>query len=91
MASAEGVEAASLPASYPAGVEKSETRRRGARWFTAGLEGVVCRSASLARLGLAEWTQDHQPWGEIAIFVTNSVEEPRIIDRRDELDWLYSG
>lgn len=85
-----GVQAAGFTATYPMGVEKSETQRKGAEWFAAGLEGVVCRSASLARLGQSRWTSGHEPWGELAIFVSKCEEEPQLVRHRDETDWLDS-
>ncbi len=90
VASPAGVEAAGFPTAYPEDVETETTQRKGSEWFARGLEGVVCRSASLFRLGASRWNGSHEPWGELAIFVSNSEEEPRLIGHRDELDWLVS-
>ena len=88
VASVDGVIAAGFPPAYPAGVSVIETQRAATAWHTAGLEGVVCRSASLARFGFSEWKDPHPPWGEIAIFPQNAKHTPRRRRRRVDLDWL---
>lgn len=88
VASEEGVAAAGLPSSYPAGVERRATRQRAVDWHTDGAHGVVCRSASLHRMGLATWTGDHRPWGELAIWVGNARNEPELLRRRVDDRWL---
>ncbi len=88
VASARGVAAAGLPTSYPRGVEKEATRERAVEWHRAGAQGVVCRSASLARLGLAVWRGGHEPWSELAIYVENSDNRPRLLGDRADLDGL---
>jgi RES domain-containing protein len=88
-ATAEGVEAAGLPPEYPRHVSRHETRRLAARWHGAGgVEGVVCRSASLARLGLERWAGGHEAWSELAIFADRAARRPRLLARRTDLDWL---
>lgn len=87
--SLEGLKAAGFEATYPEGVEISETQRRAVVWIDAELEGVVCRSASLHRLGFSDWLGSHEPWGELAIFVSSSSMAPELINRRVDLDWLH--
>jgi hypothetical protein len=85
----EGINSAGFAPTYPAGVDKDETRQRAETWHgQKGVEGVVCRSASLARLGRSEWRGAHEPWGELAIFVSKATEQPRLIRHHDELEWL---
>jgi hypothetical protein len=88
VASPEGVRAAGFPTDYPRGVDKAETRRAAGRWHRAGAEGVVCRSASLARLGFADWSGDHERWGELAIFPENAERAPKLGKGHDDLGWL---
>jgi RES domain-containing protein len=88
IASADGVIAAGFPPTYPAGVSVIETQQAATAWHTAGLEGVVCRSASLARFGFSDWKDPHPPWGEIAIFSQNAKQTPHRRRRRVDLDWL---
>jgi hypothetical protein len=85
--SPEGLRAADLPENYPAAIEKSDTRLRAGRWHAARLEGVVCRSSSLYRLGLRVWTGAHERWSEIAVFTHNVVEPPVIIGDRLAFTW----
>ena len=91
VASSAGVGAAGFPATYPTGVSTTETQRAATAWHAAGLEGVLCRSASLARLGFSEWQDPHQPWGEVAIFPRNAAHPPRRRRRRADPDWLLPG
>ena len=86
--SAEGIAAAGFPAEYPAGVDKSETRRWASEWHAAGYEGVVCRSASLARQGFRNWQGDHERSSEVAIFVENSATAPVLLRRREDMEWF---
>lgn len=87
VATPEGIEAAGFPPEYPDHVSRHETRRRSALWHGAGgSEGVVCRSASLARLGLGHWSGPHEGWSELAIFVERAREPPRLVRRRTGLD-----
>ena len=88
VASESGVAAAGFPATYPGGVTLADTQRAAAAWHAARLEGVVSRSASLARLGFTEWKDPHQPWGEVAIFPTNAHRQPRRRRTRTDLNWL---
>lgn len=91
VASAAGVIAAGFPATYPTGVSIAETQTAATAWHAGGVEGVVCRSASLARLGFFAWKDPHQPWGEVAIFSQNAKRAPRRRRRRVDLDWLRPG
>lgn len=87
MASAEGILAAGFPDSYPGGVAKAATRRAASAWHRRKFQGIVCRSASLARLGRKTWTGSHEPWGELAIFPRNAAA-PKLVRRRSDLIWL---
>jgi RES domain-containing protein len=91
VASEEGVVAAGLPSSYPAGVDRRATRQRAVEWHAGGAHGVVCRSASLHRVGLSMWAGDHRPWGELAIWTCNAPREPKLLCRRQDHDWLSSS
>lgn len=84
MSSPEGIAAAGFPAGYPVGVDKRATREAAAAWHQAALEGVVCRSASLARQGFRTWHGRHEQWSEVAIF----DDDATLMRRRDDLDWL---
>jgi RES domain-containing protein len=88
IASSPGVAAAGFPATYPSGVNLADTQKAAAAWHAGGLEGVVCRSASLARLGFSGWKDPHQPWGEVAIFPQNAKRAPRRRRTRGDYDWL---
>jgi RES domain-containing protein len=88
MASNRGIEAAGFPPSYPAGVDKSRTREAAVSWHEEGSEGVVCRSASLWRLGMRDWKEPRHRWSELAIFVDAARDEPRQTGQRDDLEWL---
>jgi hypothetical protein len=56
----------------------------------AKAEGVVCRSASLHRLGLDAWIGDHARWSELAVFVRNVATAPSVTGSHDDLAW-FSG
>jgi hypothetical protein len=86
-----GVESAGFPPEYPGGVDKQTTREAAARWHDAGEEGVCGRSASLARLGVSDWSGDHRRFGELALFVANTVRPPRLVGRRNDLSWFRSS
>lgn len=86
VASAAGLAAAGFGADYPVGTTADLTQAAAARWHREGREGVVCRSASLARTGFADWTGPHMRWGELAIFPDNARQPPR--RRRTREDWL---
>jgi RES domain-containing protein len=88
VASAPGVAAAGFPATYPSGASIADTQKAAAAWYAEGLEGVVCRSASLARLGFSGWHDPHQPWGEVAIFPQNARRAARRRKARSDIDWL---
>ena len=89
VASVEGVAAAGFPPSYPTGIDYSQTQPKALEWHAAGSEGVVCRGASIDRLGLSDWTGPHPSWGEVAIFVENAATSPRLIRRRTDLEWFH--
>jgi hypothetical protein len=84
----EGIAAAGFAADYPAGVSKRLTRAAATQWHEEGDEGVVCRSASLWRLGFSDWTGSHSRWSELAIFVENCSVAPVRKGHRDDLEWL---
>ncbi len=88
VASAEGVEAAGFASSYPQGVTHAETRPRAVEWFGRRREGVLCRGASLSRLGFSDWSGDHERWGELAVFVEATATEATLLRTRNDLDWL---
>ena len=91
VASDEGMVGAGVPAIYPEGVSRMETQRAASAWHEEGHEGLVCRSASLARLGFSGWQGSHEPWGEVAIFVRNAHQPPRLNRRRADDRWLRAG
>jgi RES domain-containing protein len=84
VASAEGVSAAALPATYPRGTGYTVTQPLGRSWHEAGIAGVVCRSAALSRAGLDRWEGPHEPFGEAALFVDNTSSRPSIVRRHEE-------
>lgn len=88
VSSPEGVAAAGFPSEYPSGVEPRSTQQVAAEWHAEGWEGVVCRSASLGRLGFRDWTGMHERWGELAIFVENAASPPVLLRRRRDLGWV---
>ena len=88
VASAEGVAAAGFPPTYPKDVDHQQSQPRAVEWHAGGSEGVMCRSASLERMGISTWDGVHNLWGEVAIFVENARRQPRLIRRRTDLDWL---
>jgi RES domain-containing protein len=88
VASAAGVVAAGFPHDYPVGVDKAQTRAASTAWHDDGASGVLSRSASLMRQGLAEWKGEHEAWSETAVFVENAARKPRVITRHSGLDWL---
>jgi len=88
VASPEGLSAAEFPASYPEGAPRERTQLRAAEWRRDGLQGVVCRSASLFRLGFSDWSGDHARWGELAIFVDIAQTQVTLRRKRADLDWL---
>lgn len=87
--SEEGVAAAGFPASYPDGVAKTLTREAATDWHAQRLEGVVCRSASLARLGVTSWGTDCLKQGEAVLFVANCRMPPtQLRGAWKGLEWL---
>jgi hypothetical protein len=91
VATAPGVAAVGFPASYPEGVERSTTRQAAVRWQRQGREGVACRSASLRRLGLTEWSGPPERWSEAALFVETCRTPPSLLRHRDDAEWLRPG
>ena len=90
VASEAGVRAAGFLARYPKDIKKAATRAASIRFRKQGFDGVVCRSASLERMGMALWTGDHATWSEVAVF-EEAAERARVVSRRRDLDWLRSG
>ena len=88
MCMTESITAAGFPPDYPAGVGVAATQRAAAQWRESGFEGVLCRSASLARLGFDHWIPPHERWSEAAIFVETASTPPRLLARRDDFDWF---
>lgn len=88
IASEAGILAAGFPGDYPIGVDKSETQRSATRWHSDNHEGVVCRSASLSRLGFDRWDGDHADWSELAIWPEGGAR-PQLLGRRDDLAWAF--
>lgn len=86
--SAEGIAAAGFPATYPGGTSKIRTRELATGWHSEGAEGVVCRSASLWRLGFTAWTDDCSQTGESVLFVENCRTPPVKLRHRDDVSWL---
>jgi len=73
---------------YPARVNHSQTRIVAIGWHAGGASGVLCRSASMARLGFNGWNGDHAAWSELAIYTENCTAKPIMLNRRDDLGWL---
>jgi len=88
VASSDGIAAVGLPSEYPEAVDKSTTQQMGREWHADGKEGVVCRSASMWRMGQSSWPQPHNSWAEVAIFVERCKTEPELLRRRRDLEWL---
>jgi RES domain-containing protein len=89
MTSKAGVAAAGFSDQYPKETSKESTRNAATKWHAAGLEGVVCRSASMERLGESAWNGPHQHWSECAIFPRNSKLQPRLLRRRMDTGWIF--
>ena len=88
VASEEGVRAAGLPTAYPVAIAHADTQARATDWHGIGRQGVVCRSASLMRLGFSNWTADHTSWGEVAVFVAITKSPVSLRRRRDDTAWF---
>ncbi|MGH2358923.1 MAG: RES family NAD+ phosphorylase [bacterium] len=88
--SAEGVQAVGLSAAYPADTDRSQTQSLAAQWHDARREGVLCRSASLWRLGFMDWSGDHARWGEVTVFVGIASSPVSLRGQRHDLDWFRS-
>ncbi len=80
---AKGIEGVGLPIGYPVGVDKSQTRNLAEQWVKNGSEGVVCRSASMLKKGFSNWNGNHEPWGELAVFVSKAKTRPSLMSRHD--------
>lgn len=84
-----GLRGNGFPLTYPEGVTIADCQRAAAGWHAGSQEGVVSRSASLYRLRWEhQWKGDHQPWGEIAIYILRAGRHPMLMSRRDDLAWL---
>jgi hypothetical protein len=88
MVSEAAIAAAGFSLDYPIGSHHTETQGMATKWHRDGAAGVLCRSASLARLGYIDWTGDHARWSELAIYTDNSTMRPSVMKRRDDLTWL---
>lgn len=88
VATPEGVKAAGFPARYPEGITRAATQASAESWWKAGFEGVLCRSASLARLRFSGWQGDPASWSEAAIYPANARLAPRLVRRIRGLGWL---
>lgn len=88
VATPEGIAAVGYPPSYPADLAKHQTRRDAERWHRAGEEGVACRSASLWRMGFADWSGNWPRWSEVVVFVESCRSRPLLLGSRDDLAWL---
>jgi hypothetical protein len=84
----QGIVANSFPDTYPADLDIHFCQRVASLWHAKGLDGLVCRSASLWRLGMRKWQGDHRAWGEIVIFVKNSRRKPKRKGWRKDQGWL---
>lgn len=80
---AKGIEGVGLPIGYPVGVDTSQTRNLAEKWARDGSEGVVSRSASMMKKGFFNWNGDHEPWGELAVFVTMAKTPPNLQSREN--------
>lgn len=86
--SAQGLAEAGFSGRYPQGISKDQTRAAAAVWHSGGSQGVLCRSASLARIGQTEWPEPAAERGEVALWPSNSAKKPRLIRRRRDDGWL---
>jgi RES domain-containing protein len=73
---------------YPDGANHSKTQIVAISWHAFGASGVLCRSASMARLGFNGWSGDHAAWSELAIYTENCATKPNVLNRRNDLGWL---
>lgn len=92
MTSSAGIASAGFPAAYPAHTALKDTQSAAALWREQGWPGVVCRSASMYRLGYSTWEGPHERWSELAIFVDaqnrNAQNQTRLLNRRSNLAWF---
>jgi hypothetical protein len=88
MASAAGLVECGFSVSYPVGYEYTHTQMFGEAWHQLGAEAVLCRSASVLRIDPKGWMGGHEAWSELAIFTENAKTLPRIIQRREDREWL---
>lgn len=73
---------------YPVGIDHVQTRILAVSWHAGGASAVLCRSASLSRIGFSGWIGDHAAWSELAIYTVNSPKKPVVLRRRNDLGWL---
>lgn len=91
VASSAGLVANGFPPTFPQDTPVGHCQQAAAEWHAQGHQGILCRSASLCRLGWeARWAGDHRPWGETVIFPRQGTRKPRLIRRRDDLAWLQT-
>ncbi|MGI8550516.1 MAG: RES family NAD+ phosphorylase [Dehalococcoidia bacterium] len=89
LASSEGITVAGFPPESPEEVEFHKTQPKALQWYASGEQGIVCRSASLARVRPnKDWSGSCASWGEVAIFTDNAGQAARVIRRRDDTEWL---
>lgn len=84
----DGLNEAGFATTYPAGVTGEQTRAAATAWHGAGYEGVCCRSASLARMGMTEWPEPAERRCEAALWPANTTQKPRLLRRRKDQRWL---
>ncbi|HET8678960.1 MAG TPA: RES family NAD+ phosphorylase [bacterium] len=90
LASDDGLAAAGFPITYPEGVTLQRCQEAAASWHEQRIQGVLCRSAAIQRVGLpAQWREPHQPWGELAIYTRNARSKPTLKRRREDDTWLH--
>jgi RES domain len=88
MASVEGIMECGFPLAYPDRIGHELTQPFAPAWHELGAEGIVCRSASVWRMDHVGWNGPHEAWSELAIFIENARRVPRLLRRREDLDWL---
>lgn len=87
VASTAGVAAAGFVPSYSSGVDHAIAQQTGLSWHGARHEGVLCRSASLARLGMTAWSGPCTAYAETATFTEVCTVNPEQVNRRRFADW----
>ncbi len=91
LASPAGLVEAGFPLDYPHRMEHAHTQPFAAAWHTLGAEGVLCRSASVFRIDHRGWVGPHENWAELAIFVENAGQTPKLLRVRPHDEWLTAG